>query len=122
MTLLLGLIYFGAIVLSQAALRALAGGESPLAVVASTLAIAALFNPLRRHVQDFIDRRFYRRRYDAAKTLAAFSARLREETDLDRLGGELVSVVLQTIQPEHAPLWLRPTGDPQRSESRTNGV
>jgi len=108
LSLLLGLIYFGAIVLSQAVLRALAGGESSLAVVASTLAIAALFNPLRRRVQAFIDRRFYRSKYDAAKTLEAFSARLREETDLDRLGGELVSVVHETMRPEHASLWLKP--------------
>jgi hypothetical protein len=110
LSLLLGLIYFGAIVLSQAALRTLAGGESSLAVVASTLAIAALFNPLRQRVQDFIDRRFYRSRYDAAKTLEGFSARLREETDLDRLGGELVSVVHETMHPRHASLWLRPQG------------
>ena len=108
LSLLLGLIYFGAIVLSQAALRTLAGGESSLAVVASTLAIAALFNPLRQRVQDFIDRRFYRKKYDAAKTLEAFSTRLREETDLDRLGGELVSVVHETMRPEHASLWLKP--------------
>jgi hypothetical protein len=116
LSLLLGLIYFGAILLSQAALRTLAGGESSLAVVASTLVIAALFNPLRQRVQDFIDRRFYRKKYDAAKTLEAFSARLREETDLDRLGGELVSVVHQTIQPEHASLWLKPRGEMERRE------
>jgi len=115
LSLLLGLIYFGAIVLSQAALRTLAGGESSLAVVASTLAIAALFNPLRRRVQDFIDRRFYRKKYDAAKTLEAFSTRLREETDLERLGGELVSVVHETMRPEHASLWLKPPdNDPRR--------
>jgi hypothetical protein len=116
LSLLLGLIYFGAIVLSQAALRTLAGGESPLAVVASTLAIAALFNPLRRRVQDFIDRRFYRKKYDAAKTLEAFSARLRDETDLDRLGGELVSVVHETMRPEHASLWLKPRDETERIE------
>jgi len=102
--------------LSQAALRTLAGGESSLAVVASTLVIAALFNPLRQHVQDFIDRRFYRKKYDAAKALEAFSARLREETDLDRLCGELVSVVHQTIQPDHASLWLKPQGEMERGE------
>jgi hypothetical protein len=111
LSVLLGLIYFGAIVLSQAALRTLAGGESSLAVVVSTLAIAALFNPLRQRVQDFIDRRFYRKKYDATKTLEAFSARLREETDLDRLGGELVSVVHETVRPEHASLWLKPPDD-----------
>ena len=72
--------------------------------------IAALFNPLRHLLQGFIDRRFYRRRYDAQRTLAGFSSRLRDETDLDRLGGELVSVVRETLQPEHAFLWLRPSG------------
>jgi hypothetical protein len=122
LSLLLGLIYFGAIVLSQAALRTLAGGESQLAVVASTLAIAALFSPLRHAIQSFIDRRFYRSRYDAAKTLEAFSARLRKETDLDRLGGELVSVVYETMRPHHASLWLRPPGQRERGEGKANGV
>ena len=108
LTAMLILVYVGGVVGLQALLRALTGQESTLAVVASTLAIAALFSPLRRWVQTFVDRRFYRRKYDAAKTLSAFNARLREETDLNALSADLVGVARGAVQPEHASLWLRP--------------
>jgi hypothetical protein len=103
----LALVYLGGVISLQGLLRALTGGGSQLAIVASTLAIAALFNPLRRRIQNFIDHLFYRRKYDAAKTLEAFSARLREETDIDALNSELLSTVRETMQPEHVSLWLR---------------
>jgi hypothetical protein len=109
LTVTLAAIYVGGVVVLQYLFRALTGQESQLAIVVSTLAIAALFVPLRRRVQALIDREFYRRKYDAAKTLEGFSAKLRDETDLQRLGNELVSVVQQTMQPEHVSLWLRPS-------------
>jgi len=110
LTVMLGLVYFGSVASLQYALRALTGHEEQpqSIIVVSTLVIAALFNPLRRRIQSFIDRRFYRRKYDAAKTLGAFSARLRDETDLGTLSDDLVSVVGETMQPEHVSLWLRP--------------
>jgi len=107
LTAVLVTVYFGGVVGSQYVFRALTGGESQLAVVASTLAIAALFNPLRRRIQSFIDRRFYRGKYDARKTLERFSATLREETDLEALNHELVEVVRETMQPARVSLWLR---------------
>jgi hypothetical protein len=116
LTAMLAVIYFGGVTTTQAIFRALTGQEEQpqLAIVVSTLVIAALFNPLRRRIQGFIDRRFYRRKYDAAKTLEAFSAKLREETDLDALSDDLMGVVRETMQPAHASLWLRPELPPRR--------
>jgi hypothetical protein len=110
LTALLALVYFGGVATVRAIFHALTGHEqqSQLAIVVSTLVIAALFNPLRRRIQGFIDRRFYRRKYDAAKTLEAFSVKLKDETDLDALSEDLVEVVRETIQPAHVSLWLRP--------------
>jgi hypothetical protein len=104
----LALVYFGGVTLLQNLFLVLTDEKSTLAVVASTLAIAALFEPLRRKIRTFIDRRFYRRKYDARKTLETFSAQLRNETDLDALSGDLVGVVRETMQPAHVSLWLHP--------------
>ena len=117
LTALLVAVYVGSVVGLQSLLRVLTGQESTLAVVASTLAIAALFGPLRRRVQGFVDRRFYRRKYDAAKILDAFSVRLRDETRLDTLSEDLVGVVTRTVQPAHASLWLRPEAGSKREQA-----
>jgi hypothetical protein len=115
LTTVLGLLYFGSIALMQAVLLFLTGGGAQLAVVASTLLIAALFNPIRHRTQSLVDRRFYRGKYDAEQVLAAFSGRLRDETDLDRLSEDLLVVVRETVQPEHASLWLRDRSGEDRS-------
>src|SRR5215217_7518954 len=108
LTITLVALYFGVIVVLQRFFVLLTGQQSTIAVVASTLAIAALFNPLHRRIQSFIDRRFYRSKYDARKTLEDFSVKLRDETDLRTLNNDLVGVVTETMQPAHVSLWLRP--------------
>src|SRR5215204_4657344 len=113
LTAMLIALYFGGIVVLQRVFVFLTSEKSTLAVVTSTLLIAALFNPLRRRIQSFIDRRFYRRKYDVAKTLKGFSAQLRDETDLDALSDDLVGVVRETMQPAHVSLWIRPETSPE---------
>ena len=115
LTLMLLVVYFGGVTATQTLFGTLAGQQRlpQFAVVVSTLAIAALFDPLRRRIQSFIDRRFYRRKYDAAKTLEEFSAKLRNETDLGTLSADLVGVAKETMQPEHTSLWLRPDRSPK---------
>jgi hypothetical protein len=112
LTAMLVSVYLGGVTATQTGFRLLTGPDQQpqLAVVVSTLVIAAIFNPLRRSLQSFVDRRFYRRKYDATKTLAAFGSRLREETDLDSLRGDALAVVRETMQPAYASLWLRPHG------------
>src|SRR6266705_2029157 len=115
LTAMLAVVYIGLIITLQFLLRGLISQTSDIAIVASTLAIAALFNPLRRRIQAFIDRRFFRRKYDAARTLEAFSVTLRNEVDLSQLREQLVAVVQETMQPTHISLWLRP---PEPSRKR----
>jgi hypothetical protein len=119
LTAMLVVVYFGGVAASQATFHTLTGQERQpqLAIVISTLVIAALFNPLRRRIQSFTDRRFYRKKYDARKTLEAFSAKIRDETDLDALSDDLVGVVKETMQPAHVSLWLRPDTPPKGEQA-----
>jgi hypothetical protein len=117
LTVMLVALYFGGIVVSQRVFVALTGEQSTLAVVASTLLIAALFIPLRGRIQSFIARRFYRSKYDARKTLEAFSAKLRDETDLEALSDDLVGVIRETMQPANVSLWLRPETTPKGEQA-----
>jgi hypothetical protein len=114
LTALLALVYFGLVVLLQSVFELISGQESPLVIVISTLVIAALFAPLRRQVQDFIDRRFFRKKYDAQQVLAQFAQTARDETDMGVLTAELVSVVQETLQPELISVWLKPRSGRQR--------
>jgi hypothetical protein len=116
LTVILAVSYEGTIVVLHNLFRVLTGQESQVAVVASTLTIAAMFEPLRRRIQAFVDRSFYRSKYDAEKTLEAFSSKLKNEIDLEALNGEVISVIRDTMQPSHVSLWLRPDSALQRRQ------
>jgi len=118
LTVSLALIYIASVVLLQRTFVVLTGGGSQLVVVASTLAIAALFQPLRRRIQISVDRRFYRSKYDARKVLEGFSSRLKQETDLASLEAEIDAVIRETLQPAHASLWLRDPADGSSQRTR----
>ena len=112
-TLLTGflvLVYFGSVLLLQNLVETVSGEQSPIVIVISTLAIAALFNPLRHRIQDFIDRRFYRKKYNAEQTLARFAEVARDEVDMDKLTGALLGVVEESMQPENVSVWLQGPG------------
>jgi hypothetical protein len=115
LTAVLALIYFGSVVLLQGLFRALTGQSSPIAIVISTLVIAGLFSPLRLRVQHFIDRRFYRRKYDAEQILGRFAASVRDEADLDRLTAELQRVSMSAMQAEHVSIWLKEAAGTKRT-------
>ncbi len=111
LTAVLAWVYLGSVLILQTLFRATTGENSQIAIVASTLSIAALFAPLRQRVQTFIDRRFYRRKYDTAKVMAAFSATVRDEVGLEKLTDHLLAVVSETMQPANVSLWLKKTAD-----------